>query len=107
MPYGDVMPNGDCGFVCPGDSTELCGGSNRMVVYQNSAATPPSTSACINWREGFSFGNNVLYAIPKTSGAGATTKLYAIPTNPFTDAIYYTIISVGLGCLVRVVFHHL
>ncbi|KAJ3532718.1 hypothetical protein NMY22_g7626 [Coprinellus aureogranulatus] len=88
LPYGNLMPDSECNFPCPGDGTELCGAGNRMVVYQDSAATPPSTSACINWRDGFSFGNNVLYAIPKTAGGGPTTKLYAIPTNPFTDPIF-------------------
>ncbi|CAA7262884.1 unnamed protein product [Cyclocybe aegerita] len=97
MPYGNLMPDGDCNFVCPGDSTQLCGAGNRMVLYENSAATPPSTDICITWRDGFSFGNNVLQAIPKTGGA--VTKLFAIPTNPFTDPIYYTIISTcPAGC---------
>ncbi|KAF6764564.1 WSC domain-containing protein [Ephemerocybe angulata] len=99
LPYGDRMPNTDCSFACPGDASELCGAGNRMVIYQNSAATPPSTSACINWRDGFTFGNNVFYAVPKTLGAGPTTKLYAIPTNPFVDPIYYSIISTcPAGC---------
>lgn len=93
MPYMDtiLMPDGDCNFVCPGDSTELCGAANRLVLYQNSAATPPSTSNCITWRG--DWYNNILEAVPKTGG-GSATKLYAIPTNPFTDPIYYTIISV-------------
>lgn len=98
MPYGDLMPNSDCNFVCPGDSTELCGAGNRMIVYENSAATPPSTSTCITWRDQWSFGNNVLRAVPKIPGTGPTTKLFAIPTNPFTDPIYYTIISVSVVC---------
>jgi hypothetical protein len=98
MPYMDtiLMPNGDCNFVCPGDSTELCGAGNRLVLYQNSAATPPSSSSCITWRG--NWWNNILEAVPKT-GSGSATKLYAIPTNPFTDPIYYTIISTcPAGC---------
>ncbi|PPR08007.1 hypothetical protein CVT24_003758 [Panaeolus cyanescens] len=98
MPYMDtiLMPDGDCNFVCPGDSTELCGAGNRMVLYQNSAATPPSSSSCINWRG--NWWNNILEAVPKTGG-GSATRLYAIPTNPFTDPIYYTIISTcPAGC---------
>ncbi|KAH6908531.1 WSC domain-containing protein [Coprinopsis sp. MPI-PUGE-AT-0042] len=94
MPYGQLRPNSECSFTCPGDSTEYCGAGNRMILYQNTAGTPPSTSSCINWRDvnGFSFGNNILEAVPKTGG-GSVTRLYAIPTNPFTDPIYYTIIS--------------
>jgi hypothetical protein len=68
---------------------------NRMTLYQNTAGTPPSPSSCINWRGGWTFGNNILEAVAKTGGA--VTKLYAIPTNPFTDDIYYTIISVSLS----------
>lgn len=93
-PYGELRPSSECNFICPGDNTEYCGAGNRMVLYQNSAATPPSTSTCITWRDSFSFGNNILEAVPRPGG-GAATKLFAIPTNPFTDPIYYTIISVS------------
>ncbi|TFK18836.1 WSC-domain-containing protein [Coprinopsis marcescibilis] len=91
-PYGALRPNSECNTICPGDSSEYCGAGNRLVLYQNSAATPPSTSTCITWRDSFSFGNNILEAIPKT-GSGPVTQLFSIPTNPFTDPIYYTIIS--------------
>lgn len=95
MPYGDLMPNADCNFPCPADSTELCGAGNRLVLYQNIAATPPSPDSCITWRGQHSFQNNVLYATPRNLWEVApTTKLYAIPTNPFTDPIFYSIISV-------------
>jgi len=93
-PYGELRPSSECNFPCPGDATEFCGAGNRMITYQNTVATPPSPSTCITWRGGFSFGNNVLEAVPKTGGGGVT-KLYAIPTNPFTDDVYWTIISVS------------
>lgn len=95
MPYGALAPSSECSFPCPGDATELCGAGNRMVVYTDSSATPPSTSTCITWRDGWSWGNGVLEAVPKANTAGAKTKLFAIPTNPFTDPIYYSIISVS------------
>ncbi|KAH9484852.1 WSC domain-containing protein [Psilocybe cubensis] len=98
MPYGQLMSDSDCSFTCPGDNTELCGAGNRMLVYQDSTATPPSPNTCITWRDASSFINNVLQAVPK-SGSGPITKLYAIPTNPFTDPLYYTIISTcPAGC---------
>ncbi|KAF8162716.1 WSC domain-containing protein [Crassisporium funariophilum] len=92
MPYGQLMSDSDCNFACPGDSTEQCGAGSRLALYQDTAATPPSPNTCITWRDGFSFGNNVLQAIPK-SGLGTFTKLYAIAVNGFLDPIYYTIIS--------------
>ncbi|CAA7259321.1 unnamed protein product [Cyclocybe aegerita] len=77
MPYSDLMPDSDYNF--------------------SNAASPPSPDICISWRDRFSFQNNDLQAIPKTGGA--ITKLYAIPTNPRTDPIYYTIVSTcPAGC---------
>ena len=95
MPYGPPTPASDCSFPCPGDSSESCGAGNRMVVYTDTAGTPPSPSTCITWRDGFSWGNGILEAVDKTNTGGGKTRLYAIPTNPFTDPIYYTIISVS------------
>ncbi|ELR06631.1 hypothetical protein VC83_03264 [Pseudogymnoascus destructans] len=37
----DAAPLGECDHPCAGDATQLCGGSRRLSVYQNSAATGP------------------------------------------------------------------
>ncbi|KAJ9474296.1 hypothetical protein PHBOTO_004349 [Pseudozyma hubeiensis] len=39
------QPSGDCNMVCSGNATELCGGSNRIGLYQNTAALGASSSA--------------------------------------------------------------
>ncbi|TFK25297.1 WSC-domain-containing protein [Coprinopsis marcescibilis] len=96
--FGDlpIVGDGDCNFACPGDEMEWCGAGNRLVVYENTAATPPSVNNCIDWRHSFTFGNTRLQAIPKT-GSGLPTNLFAIPTNPVTDPVFYRIISTCTG----------
>ncbi|CAA7259322.1 unnamed protein product [Cyclocybe aegerita] len=88
MPYGNLMPESQCNFVCPGDDTELCGAGNRLVLYQDSAAIVPSTDICITWRDVFSFQNNILQAIPKAGGAVTRLYMHTCPAGcPWTD--YY------------------
>ncbi|PPQ73853.1 hypothetical protein CVT24_012243 [Panaeolus cyanescens] len=96
MPYGTQMPDADCNFACPGDNLQMCGAGNRLQVYVNSAATPPSTSTCITWRDQYTFGNNVLYAVPRNA-LTPRTKLFNIPTNPPTDPEWYSIIATCTG----------
>ncbi|EAU89154.1 hypothetical protein CC1G_08561 [Coprinopsis cinerea okayama7 len=79
-----VVADGQCNFACPGDDTEWCGAGNRMVLYENTAATPPSPSSCIDWRIWTTFQNARMYAIPK-SGSGSAEALYSIPSRDWVQ----------------------
>ncbi|KAH6871181.1 WSC domain-containing protein, partial [Coprinopsis sp. MPI-PUGE-AT-0042] len=100
MPYGQLRPNSECSFICPGDATEYCGAGNRLTLYENSAGIPPSPSACINWRDGWwSFANNILEAVPKVGGGGIT-RLFAVGVTVVENNISYHILSTcPAGCI--------
>ncbi|KAF9459881.1 WSC domain-containing protein [Collybia nuda] len=48
LPFGQQFPDSECSMVCGDDPTELCGAGNRLALYQNSVATPPSASLCLS-----------------------------------------------------------
>lgn len=88
------MPDSECNSVCPGDNLQYCGASARIQIYVNSAGSPPSPANCINWRGIYSFQNNILYTVPRTSTT-PRTKLFNVRTNPLTDPNWYSIIAVS------------
>jgi len=71
-----IRPDAQCNFACPGDEMEWCGAGNRLVLYENTAATPPSPNNCISWRSQYAFQNTRMQAVPKA--AGLPTNLFAI-----------------------------
>ncbi|KAH6909616.1 WSC domain-containing protein [Coprinopsis sp. MPI-PUGE-AT-0042] len=89
MPSGSLKPDSDCSVPCPGDPTQFCGGGNRMTLYEDSAGAVRFD--CIDWRDGFALGN-ILEAVPKTGGKAR--RLYTAPTNPITDSVVYSVLSV-------------
>ncbi|KAF9051933.1 WSC domain-containing protein [Panaeolus papilionaceus] len=98
LPYGAQMPDSECNSVCPGDNLQYCGASARIQIYVNSAGSPPSPANCINWRGIYSFQNNILYTVPRTSTT-PRTKLFNVRTNPLTDPNWYSIIATcPAGC---------
>ncbi|KAH7393271.1 WSC domain-containing protein [Cadophora sp. MPI-SDFR-AT-0126] len=58
---GGILGQTGCTATCPGDKTQICGGSKRLNVYTNTAYIPPS--------------------VPKTSGAYNYTACYNELTN--------------------------
>jgi hypothetical protein len=42
---GSLAPDGDttCNMACNGDKTQVCGGPDRLTVYQYAGVTPPTT----------------------------------------------------------------
>jgi hypothetical protein len=41
---GAPAPASDCSMACSGNSSEICGGPNRLNVYNNTASSPPPPS---------------------------------------------------------------
>ncbi|MCJ1475830.1 hypothetical protein MMC13_004494 [Lambiella insularis] len=43
-----VATSTDCNMACAGNSTEACGGPNRLTLFQNGATAPPASAAAVN-----------------------------------------------------------
>lgn len=80
-------PIGDCGMTCDGNSTEFCGGPNRLNVYQlkkdpvttsASATTAPATTASPTTASPATVPPTT---VPPTTSSGTTTST-ATPTGP-------------------------
>ncbi|KAF9459878.1 WSC domain-containing protein [Collybia nuda] len=50
MPFGEKRPDSECFMTCTGDPAELCGAGNRLALYADSVATPPSPTSCVGLR---------------------------------------------------------
>ena len=82
------VPDSDCGSVCDGDHTELCGAGNRLAVYQDTSAPPLSLQACLsdstlhdpNGETPFTF----VFSMVPAQGGGTPVPLALIPNgDPF------------------------
>lgn len=80
-------PIGDCGMTCNGNSTEFCGGPNRLNVYQ--LKKTPSTSSAAATTSSSSTGSSSTVpstTVPPTTvsstTSSSTTTSAATPTGP-------------------------
>lgn len=89
MDIVNLVPDSQCNVPCVSDSTELCGAFDRLAVYEDTSATPPSTQQCI-------FGNIdtprdfSLQSVPFPNG-GTPTPLAAIVTDSNTQLLSLTV----------------
>ncbi|KAF8993388.1 WSC domain-containing protein [Cyathus striatus] len=98
IPYGELVDDSQCNMVCSGDHTELCGAGNRLVLYQDTAATPLSDS-CLSGRDGSSFSNTGIQVIPKQGNAVRGIQMFANTLDPSTDgSIQHTVITSCRTC---------
>lgn len=90
---------------CGNDPTELCGAGNRLALYQNSAATPPSTSVCLGSQvpgaavSPRNFQNTGIVAVDRAGGN--SLQIYSatpIVTHGDTGP-EYSLLSVGFTAL--------
>ncbi|KAK1239930.1 hypothetical protein MKX08_007372 [Trichoderma sp. CBMAI-0020] len=79
-------PIGDCGMTCNGNSTEFCGGPNRLNVYQLKKAPVKSSAPATTVSS--STGSATVppttvppTTVPLTTSSGTTTSI-ATPTGP-------------------------
>ena len=47
--YATTAPIGDCNMGCAGNSTEACGGSNRLTIFENQAIIPDNDPGPAGW----------------------------------------------------------
>lgn len=89
MDIVDLVPDSQCNEPCASDATELCGSANRLAVYEDTSATPPTTQQCI-------VGNIdtprdfTLQSVPFPNG-GTPTPLAAVITDPNTQLLSLTV----------------
>ncbi|EIN04521.1 galactose oxidase [Punctularia strigosozonata HHB-11173 SS5] len=65
---GAPTPLGDCDMTCAGNSTEFCGGSNRLNVYNYTGTDLPPRTPGNNGGGGGGGGNNGAPVFPVLSG---------------------------------------
>ncbi|KAF9477667.1 WSC-domain-containing protein [Pholiota conissans] len=64
-----LAPDSECNMPCQADGTEICGAGNRLVVYQDTTATPPSTQQCLTNSQLYSTSYAfTLHAVPIQGG---------------------------------------
>jgi len=84
MTFATRAPNSDCNHSCAGDSTEICGGANRLSVYVDSGVAPLDLNGClanteINPCSSFQFNLQMV----QTNGGASPVLLGAVFTGTF------------------------
>ncbi|KAF9051932.1 WSC domain-containing protein [Panaeolus papilionaceus] len=74
LAYEIPKPAAECSFVCPGDSTELCGAGDRIVIYED---TDPAPQPVIKQ----SYGTWSYKACYRDLGTRLLTYRFALPND--------------------------
>jgi len=64
---GAPTPAGDCNMACAGNSSESCGGPNRLNLYNHTDSSPPPSSSRAIWASLGCYSDNVA---ARTLGVG-------------------------------------
>lgn len=103
LPFGKPLSDSECSMPCRNNPTELCGGDNRLELYQNSAATPPNASVCIGSQAPGavllprSFQNTGIVAVDHAGGNGLQIYSATPDINQNDTSPEYSLLSVSFA----------
>jgi len=78
-PVSDIM--GQCSMPCSGNSSEVCGGSGLISLYEKCNSSSPCVNSIPFYNNGTSTFSSGVSTIPPTSSASPTAPIYPT-TNP-------------------------
>ncbi|KAJ7129287.1 WSC domain-containing protein [Mycena epipterygia] len=90
LPTSSLLGDSDCHTACAANTTEFCGGSSKLTVYEDSVG-----EICLSTTRATSFNLQAVYFTPPTTGP-ASVPLHVIFVNTVT-LVSWSILSAGSG----------
>ncbi|KAJ7498560.1 WSC domain-containing protein [Mycena latifolia] len=87
LPTSTLLSGTDCHTACVANSTEFCGGSSKLSVYEDSAG-----EVCLSTTRATNFNLQAVYFTPPTTGP-ASVPLHVVIVNTVT-LVSWSILSV-------------